>query len=58
MILSDTALSGSFDINGTAEIRTFEPLANETGWNSTALVTGNAGGAGNDWFSHSRCRML
>jgi hypothetical protein len=42
----DTALSGSFDINGTAEIRTFEPLANETGWNSTALVTGNAGGGG------------
>jgi hypothetical protein len=43
----DTALSGSFDINGTAEIRIFEPLANETGWNSTALVTGNAGGGGN-----------
>ena len=43
----DTALSGSFDINGTADIRTFEPLANETGWNSTALVSGTAGGSGN-----------
>jgi len=43
----DTALSGSFDINGTAEIRTFEPLATENGWNATALVTGNAGGGGN-----------
>jgi len=43
----DTALSGSFDVIGTAEIRTFEPLANETGWNATALVTGNAGGGGN-----------
>jgi hypothetical protein len=42
----DTALSGSFDINGTAEIRTFEPLATENGWNATALVTGNAGGGG------------
>ena len=42
----DTALSGSFAINGTAEIRIFEPLANETGWNATALVTGNAGGGG------------
>jgi hypothetical protein len=42
----DTALSGSFDILGSAEIRTFEPLANETGWNATALVTGNAGGGG------------
>src|SRR5688572_17558110 len=44
----DTALSGSFDINGTADIRTFEPLDNETGWNSTALVSGTAGGSGND----------
>ena len=43
----DTALSGSFDINGTAEIRTFEPLATENGWFATALVTGNAGGGGN-----------
>jgi hypothetical protein len=42
----DTALSGSFDINGTAEIRIFEPLATENGWNATALVTGNAGGGG------------
>src|SRR5215204_593703 len=40
----DTALSGSFDINGTAEIRTFEPLDTENGWNTTALGTGNAGG--------------
>ena len=43
----DTALSGSFLINGTAEIRTFEPLDTEDGWNATALVTGNAGGGGN-----------
>ena len=43
----DTALSGSFDVQGTTEIRTFEPLENETGWNATALVTGNAGGGGN-----------
>ena len=43
----DTALSGSFLINGTAEIRTFEPLDTENGWNATALVTGNAGGGGN-----------
>ena len=43
----DTALSGSFDINGTAEIRTFEPLATENGWNATAIVTGPAGGGGN-----------
>src|ERR687897_2511601 len=34
----DTALSGSFLINGTAEIRTFEPLDTENGWNATALV--------------------
>jgi hypothetical protein len=44
----DTALSGSFEIDGTAEIKIFEPLANETGWNATALVTGNAGGGGNE----------
>src|SRR5215204_3145473 len=43
----DTALSGSFDINGTADIRTFEPLATEDGWNATALVSGTAGGSGN-----------
>jgi hypothetical protein len=42
----DTALSGSFDVLGSAEIRTFEPLANETGWNATALVVGNAGTGG------------
>ena len=42
----DTALSGSFDVLGSAEIRTFEPLVNETGWNATAIVTGNAGGGG------------
>jgi hypothetical protein len=42
----DTALSGSFRINGTAEIRFFEPLVTENGWNATALVTGNAGGGG------------
>ena len=43
----DTALSGSFEITGTADIRIFEPLANETGWNATALVSGTAGGSGN-----------
>ena len=43
----DTALSGSFRIFGSAEIRFDQPLANETGWNATALVTGNAGGGGN-----------
>jgi hypothetical protein len=43
----DTALSGSFRINGTAEIRFDQPLATENGWNATALVTGNAGGGGN-----------
>jgi hypothetical protein len=43
----DTALSGSFRIFGSAEIRFFEPLATENGWNATALVTGNAGGGGN-----------
>jgi hypothetical protein len=43
----DTALSGSFRVNGTAEIRFDQPLATENGWNATALVTGNAGGGGN-----------
>jgi hypothetical protein len=43
----DTALSGSFRINGTAEIRFDQPLATEDGWNATALVSGNAGGGGN-----------
>ena len=43
----DTALSGSFRIFGSAEIRFFEPLTTENGWNATALVTGNAGGGGN-----------
>ena len=43
----DTALSGSFRIFGSAEIRFFEPLVTENGWNATALVTGNAGGGGN-----------
>ena len=45
--LGDTALSGSFRINGSAEIRFDQPLANETGWNATALVAGNAAGGGN-----------
>jgi hypothetical protein len=44
----DTALSGSFEIDGSAEIRVFEPLANETGWNATALVAGNAAEPGNE----------
>ncbi len=43
----DTALSGSFRVNGTAEIRFDQPLVTENGWNATALVTGNAGGGGN-----------
>ena len=43
----DTALSGSFRIFGSAEIRFFQPLVTENGWNATALVTGNAGGGGN-----------
>ena len=43
----DTALSGSFRVFGSAEIRFFEPLATENGWNATALVTGNAGTGGN-----------
>ena len=47
VILGDTALSGSFRIFGSAEIRFFEPLVTENGWNATALVTGNAGGGGN-----------
>ena len=42
----DTAISGSFRIFGSAEIRFFEPLATENGWNATALVTGNAGTGG------------
>jgi hypothetical protein len=32
----DTALSGSFVTNGTALIRSDEPLATENGWNATA----------------------
>ena len=43
----DTAISGSFRVFGSAEIRFFVPLATENGWNATALVTGNAGGGGN-----------
>ena len=33
----DTALSGSFVTNGTALIRSDEPLATENGWNATAV---------------------
>ena len=46
----DTALSGSFRITGSADIRFFEPLVTEDGWNATALVTGNAAGGGNIGF--------
>ena len=44
----DTALSGSFRIDGSAEIRVSEPLATEDGWNATALVAGNAAEPGNE----------
>ena len=46
----DTALSGSFDIFGTAEIKNFKPLATENGWNATAFVAGNSAGPGNQGF--------
>ena len=37
--VGDTAISGSFKINGQAEIRKSGPLISENGWNATALVS-------------------
>ena len=45
--VGDTALSGSFRVLGSADIRIFTPLVTENGWNATALVAGNAAGSGN-----------
>ena len=43
----DTAISGSFRVLGSADIRIFEPLATEDGWFALALVSGNAAVPGN-----------